>query len=71
MRPGETVVGEVLVALPQEMFRVRLESGAVVVCQLTSQARMQLVRVIAGSRVRVRVSPRDQGRGQIVALEGN
>jgi translation initiation factor IF-1 len=52
--------------LPNAMFRVRLDDGKTVRASIGSSARHSTVRLIAGSRVAVKVSSHDPGRGQVV-----
>jgi translation initiation factor IF-1 len=63
---GKETSGIILEVLPRDMFRVELEGGRKVVCQLTGQARMRLTRLLAGDSVRVKVSPYDPNRGSII-----
>lgn len=63
---GKEAKGTVLEELPRDMFRVQLEDGNKVTCQLTGQARLRITRLIKGDAVRVRVSPYDPSRGRIV-----
>lgn len=53
--------------MPNAMYRVRLESGQIVLASLGTEAKHSIVRLISGSRVRVKVSSFDPGRGQIQA----
>jgi translation initiation factor IF-1 len=60
------VVGEVLEALPNTMFRVKLDDGRLVLATLKGSMRKSYVRVFPGDRVQVEFTPYDQERGRIV-----
>ncbi|MFN2568483.1 MAG: translation initiation factor IF-1 [Candidatus Dormibacteria bacterium] len=59
-------MGRVLEPLPNELYRVELDSGHKVLCHPVGKARMQAVRILPGDRVRVEVSAADPGRGRIL-----
>ena len=58
--------GEVIVALPNTMFRVKLEDGRIVLATLRGKMRKNYIRVFPGDRVRVEMTPYDEERGRIV-----
>lgn len=58
--------GEVEEALPNLLFRVRLENDHDVLAHLAGKMRRFRIRVNPGDRVRVEVSPYDLARGRIV-----
>ncbi len=58
----EGVIEEVL---PNAMFRVRLDDGRAIRAHSAPSARHSTVRLIAGCRVKVKVTSHDPGRGQI------
>jgi translation initiation factor IF-1 len=47
------------------MYRVRLDDGRVVRAGVSTALKHAIVRLIAGHRILVRVSPHDPSRGQI------
>jgi translation initiation factor IF-1 len=47
------------------MFWVRLDDGRLVRAGLSTESKHGIVRLIAGDRVSVRISPVDPSRGQI------
>jgi translation initiation factor IF-1 len=51
--------------LPNAMFRVRLDDGKTIRASIAPSARHSTVRLIAGSRVGVKLSSHDPGRGQV------
>lgn len=59
------VVGEVTEALPNTMFRVKLEDGKIILATLRGRLRKSYVRIFPGDRVKVEMTPYDQERGRI------
>lgn len=60
------VEGEVTDALPNAMFRVRLENGHDILAQLSGKMRVHYIRILPGDRVTLDISPYDLTRGRIV-----
>lgn len=60
------VDGSVSAALPNTMFRVELVDGRSILATLTGKMRRNYVRVFPGDRVKVEMTPYDEGRGRIV-----
>lgn len=60
------VVGTVVEALPNTMFRVELENGHKVLAYLSGKMRRYYIRTLLGDRVLVQLSPYDLARGRIV-----
>jgi translation initiation factor IF-1 len=58
--------GEVQEALPNLLFRVRLENDHELLAHLAGKMRRFRIRVNPGDKVRVEVSPYDLNRGRIV-----
>lgn len=58
--------GDVVEALPNAMFRVRLDNGHEVLAHVAGKMRPYGIRILPGDRVRVEVSPYDLNRGRIV-----
>ncbi len=58
--------GEVLEALPNAQFRVRLENGHEILGLLSGKMRMHFIKILPGDRVKVELSPYDLSRGRIV-----
>ena len=63
---GIVMEGEVTEALPNGMFRVKLESGHEVLAHISGKMRINFIRILPGDRVRVEISPYDLSRGRIV-----
>ncbi|SFG95356.1 bacterial translation initiation factor 1 (bIF-1) [Desulfotomaculum arcticum] len=60
------VEGTVLEPLPNAMFRVELKNGHKVLAHVSGKIRMNFIRILAGDRVMVELSPYDLTRGRIV-----
>jgi len=63
---GIQVEGTVLEALPNAMFRVELENGHRVLAHVSGKMRMHFIKILAGDKVTVALSPYDLSRGRIV-----
>ncbi|WP_457570808.1 translation initiation factor IF-1 [Desulfovulcanus sp.] len=59
------VEGIVEEALPNAMFRVRLDNGHVVLGHISGKMRKYYIRILPGDRVKVELSPYDLTRGRI------
>ena len=57
--------GEVEEPLPNAFFRVRLETGQVILAHVSGKMRMQFIRILPGDKVLVELSPYDLTRGRI------
>ena len=53
----EVVEGIVDEALPNTLFRVKLESGEVVLAYLAGKMRLHRIKVLVGDRVQVQLDP--------------
>lgn len=60
-----TLQGTVTKVLPNATFRVELENGHTVLATIAGKMRRYRIRVLAGDRVTVDVSPYDLTRGRI------
>lgn len=60
------VEGTVVEPLPNAMFRVELQNGHKVLAHVSGKIRMNFIRILAGDRVMVELSPYDLTRGRIV-----
>ncbi|MGI6492786.1 MAG: translation initiation factor IF-1 [Peptococcaceae bacterium] len=60
------VEGTVIEPLPNAMFRVELENGHTVLAHVSGKIRMNFIRILAGDRVMLELSPYDLSRGRIV-----
>jgi translation initiation factor IF-1 len=57
--------GTIIEALPNAMFRVKLENGHVVLAHVSGKMRMNFIRILPGDKVKLEVSPYDLTRGRI------
>lgn len=57
--------GAVTEALPNAMFRVELANKHVVLAHVSGKMRMHYIRILAGDKVKVELSPYDLTRGRI------
>jgi len=57
--------GEVIDALPNAMFRVKLENDHELVAHISGKMRMHYIRILPGDRVTVEISPYDLSKGRI------
>ena len=60
------IEGEVVEALPNAQFQVRLPSGHVILAHISGKLRMNYIRILPEDRVVVELSPYDLSRGRIV-----
>ncbi|AFV12736.1 translation initiation factor IF-1 [Thermacetogenium phaeum DSM 12270] len=60
------VEGTVIEALPNAMFKVELANGHRLLAHVSGKMRMNFIRILAGDRVTVELSPYDLTRGRIV-----
>jgi translation initiation factor IF-1 len=60
------VEGVVVDPLPNAMFRVKLDNGHVVLAHISGKMRMHYIRILAGDKVTVELSPYDLNRGRII-----
>ena len=58
--------GEILEALPNAMFRVKLENGHEVLGHISGKMRTNYIKILPGDMVTVEVSPYDLSRGRII-----
>lgn len=59
------VEATVLETLPNAMFNVQLENGAVLLAHVSGKIRMNYIRILPGDKVTVEISPYDLTRGRI------
>lgn len=60
------VEGTVVEALPNAMFKVKLENGHIVLAHISGKLRMNFIRILPGDKVTLELSPYDLTRGRIV-----
>ncbi len=57
--------GEVIEALPSATFKVLLENNHEISAHLSGKMRINKIRLLAGDKVRVQISPYDLTKGRI------
>jgi translation initiation factor IF-1 len=57
--------GTVLETLPNGMFKIELDNGHKVLAHISGKIRVHFIRILAGDRVKVELSPYDLSRGRI------
>ncbi len=60
------VMGTVIDAQPNAMFKVKLENGFEVLAHISGKIRMNYIRILPGDKVKVELSPYDLTRGSIL-----
>jgi translation initiation factor IF-1 len=65
------VEGIVEEALPNAMFRVKLENGHTILAHISGKIRMHYIRILPDDRVTVEMTPYDLSRGRIVYRHRN
>lgn len=57
--------GEITEALPNAQFRVKVETGQVILAHVSGKIRKNFIRILPGDKVKVEISPYDLTRGRI------
>jgi translation initiation factor IF-1 len=63
------VSGVVMELLPNAMFRVKLENGHVIIAHTSGKMRKNRIRVLAGDKIKVEMSPYDLTKGRVTFRE--
>lgn len=58
--------GQVIEALPNTFFRVKLTDGKDILAFLSGKMRMNRITILPGDRVTIEMSPYDEEKGRIV-----
>lgn len=67
MHQGTTETeGIVTEALPNTLFRVKLDDGKIILCHLSGRMRINYIRILPGDRVRLEMTPYDKEKGRII-----
>ena len=61
-----TLDAEVTEALPDAMFKVRLQNDQVILAYVSGKMRKFFIRILPGDRVTVEMSPYDMTTGRII-----
>ncbi|MBI1919227.1 translation initiation factor IF-1 [Candidatus Microgenomates bacterium] len=59
------VEGEVVEALPNTLFRVKIADGGIVLCHLSGKMRIHYIRILPGDKVKLEMTPYDKTKGRI------
>jgi translation initiation factor IF-1 len=59
------VEGTVVDALPNAIFKVKLENGHEILAHISGKLRMNYIRILPGDKVTIELSPYDLTRGRI------
>ncbi|MEJ1325345.1 translation initiation factor IF-1 [Latilactobacillus sakei] len=59
------IEGKVTDTLPNVMFKVELENGAVILAHVSGKIRKNYIKILPGDRVTVELSPYDLTKGRI------
>ena len=59
------VEGTIVEALPNAMFKVKLENGHEILAHISGKIRMHFIKILPGDRVTVELTPYDLNRGRI------
>ena len=57
--------GSIVEVLPNQMFKVELDNGHIVTCYTGGKMRQFKIRLVAGDRVRIEMTPYDLEKGRI------
>jgi len=58
-------------ALPNALFKIKLDSGQEIIGHLSGRMRIHYIKVVAGDRVIVQMTPYDLSKGRIVKRLNN
>ena len=58
--------GVVIEKLPNTLFRVKLENGAVILAHISGKLRMNYIRILPGDKVTSELSPYHLSKGRII-----
>ncbi len=58
--------GVVLEALPNTLFKVKLDDERVVLCHISGKMRMNFIKILPGDKVKLELTPYDPGKGRII-----
>jgi translation initiation factor IF-1 len=57
--------GRVIETLPGTLFRVEMEDGSIILAHLAGRLRIHRIKILAGDKVQVEMTPYDQTKGRI------
>ena len=59
------IEGDIVEVLPNQMFKVQLDNEHIVTCYTGGKMRQFKIRLVAGDRVRIEMTPYDLDKGRI------
>jgi len=68
-KEGTRKTGIVIEGLPSANFRVKLDDDSEVLAHISGKMRINFIKILAGDRVTVELSPYDNKRGRILYRE--
>ena len=60
------VEGVVSEALPNTLFKVKLENGHEILAHISGKLRMNYIKILPGDKVKLELSPYDLNKGRII-----
>ncbi len=60
------VDGIVSEALPNTLFKVKLENGHEILAHISGKLRMNYIKILPGDKVKIELSPYDLNKGRII-----
>ncbi len=64
--PNIEIDGSILEALPNAMFRVKLDNGHIVLAHVSGKMRMHYIKLLPDDKVKLELSPYDLSKGRII-----
>lgn len=58
--------GVVLEALPNTLFKVKLDDQRIILCHISGKMRMNFIKILPGDKVKLELTPYDLGKGRII-----
>ena len=58
--------GEIVEALPNAKFTVKLSNGHIITAYISGKLRMHYIKIIPGDKVKLEMSPYDLTKGRII-----
>ncbi len=58
--------GKIVESLPNALFRVKVETGQIILAHVSGKIRKNFIRILPGDSVKLELSPYDLTRGRII-----
>ncbi|PIP32632.1 translation initiation factor IF-1 [Candidatus Gottesmanbacteria bacterium CG11_big_fil_rev_8_21_14_0_20_37_11] len=59
------VTGQVIEALPNTLFRVKIENERIILCHLSGKMRINYIKIMPGDYVKIEMTAYDPNKGRI------